>query len=155
MTTFNAANYTNLFKNASNYQVLKKGSLITFNYMFWKHDPYPLLIVSNVIQGKFIKGVNLHYLTFPYIKNLIKNCNNPAFSYQTIKGDRYISNAFRGYKWNGIRQIKYLDCDFILNAMGLTRGIDVNQLDAIKKSVQDQVGKQMGIKAEDLKGING
>ena len=47
----------------------KRGNLILFNYMFWKHDPYPLVIISPppnqslIVQGKgHLWGVNLHML---------------------------------------------------------------------------------------------
>jgi hypothetical protein len=44
---------------ASNYAI-KKGNLVTFNYSFWKKDPYPLVIISQVLPSNKIFGINLH-----------------------------------------------------------------------------------------------
>jgi hypothetical protein len=123
---------------AQNY--LRKGALISFGYQWWKHDPYPLLIVTDVFSGDKIRGINLHYLTFPYIRNVLRTGgNNQAFSYANIKGDRYITNAFRSYKWNAIRQVRVLDVSFLLNIMGIVRSFDPSQIMAIRRSVQEQL----------------
>lgn len=144
--------FTNLFRpidpmGQSNF--VGKGSLVTFNYTFFVHDPYPLVVVTDVFPGNVMRGVNLHYLTFPYIKALIRS-SNPAFSYQNIKGDQYIVNAFRSYKWHGIRQIKKLDSDFILTVMATARSFDPNEIQAIRQSVKDQINMQMNPRASDL-----
>jgi len=119
---------------------ITKGSLITFNYSFWAHDPYPMVIVSDVISGNKIRGINLHYLTFNYVSNLLKTASgNPAFSYSFIKNDTYIASAFRSYKWQGIRNIRKLDSNFILSIMGMVRSFDINEIEAIRKSVQQQM----------------
>src|SRR3954464_1790502 len=52
-------------------QLLGKGSLVLFKYENWKHDPYPLVLVSRRYADGRIAGINLHYLTFRYIKNLL------------------------------------------------------------------------------------
>jgi hypothetical protein len=124
-------------------QTITKGSLIIFNYTFHKpgHDSYPLVIVTDIWQS-YIRGVNLHYLTFPYIKRLLQpNCNNPNFSYTNIKSDEYITSAFRQYKRNGIRQIKKLDCAFLLNVLASVRSFDPNEVEAIRKSVREQISR--------------
>ena len=120
--------------------ILLKGNLITFNYSFWAHDPYPMIIVSNVTPGTRVKGINLHYLTFNYISTLLKtSAGNAAFSYDSIKSDTYISSAFRNYKWQGIRNIRKLDSNFILSIMGMVRSFDINEIEAIRTSVQQQM----------------
>jgi hypothetical protein len=124
--------------------LIKKGDLVRFNYSFWIHDPYPLVMVTDVFNGSMIRGVNLHYLTFPYMKTLLKlGCHNMSFSYRNIGGDAYISNAFRSYKWQGIRQIKKLDCAFILNAMSLVRSFDPQQIKAIRQEVMRQIQREV------------
>ncbi len=122
---------------------LKKGALVSFSYQWWKHDPYPLLILTDIFQGNMLRGINLHYLTFPYIRNLLKmGGNNPAFSYANIKGDKYITNAFRSYKWNAIRQVRVMDVSFLLTIMGMVRSFDPSQIMAIRKIVQDQLRRE-------------
>lgn len=126
---------------AATNSVVGKGSLITFNYSFHRpgHDPYPMVIVTDVWQG-FIRGVNLHYLTFPYIKQILQsNGNNPSFSYANIKGDEYITSAFRQYKRNGIRQLKKFDATFLLTVLKSVRSFDPSEIEAIRQSVRQQI----------------
>jgi hypothetical protein len=131
-------------------KTITKGSLITFNYMYWKNDAYPLVFVSKYLPGNKIYGINLHYLTFNYIKNLLRNCNSPAFSYQTIKNDTYLKSAYRSYKWSGIRLIKSLDCTVLLNIMGTIRSFDPAEVEIIRKNVQDQLSQQINPKTYEV-----
>lgn len=129
-------------------QNIQKGSLITFRYSFAKpyHDPYPLVLVTDfafAIKGRIdIRGVNLHYLTFNDIKSLLQpNCNNPNFSYASLKQPQYIPliRAFRQYKRTGIRQVKVLDCALLLNVLASVRAISPSEVEAIRKSVREQI----------------
>ena len=91
-----------------------------------------------------IRGVNLHYLTFNDIKKLLQpNCNNTGFSYNTLKQGEYIGliKAFRQYKRNGIRQIKVLDCAFLLNVLASVRAISPSEVEAIRQSVREQISR--------------
>lgn len=153
-------NLGNIFKPASGFNpnpnmasspnfFIKQGSLISFSYQFWVHDPYPVIIVTKSTPGYIIKGININYLTFPFIKNLLRaNCNNTGFSWQNVKGDKYIESAFRSYKWNGIRQVKTLDCTFLLDVMATVRANDPNQIQAIKESIREQINRTVNPKAE-------
>lgn len=130
-----------------------RGSLVTFNYIFHKpgHDSWPLVLITDVNYGtvrspqRYVRGVNLHYLTFPIIKKLLfpapgqSICENPSVTYQYIKGDEYIKSSFRQYKINGIQSLKKLDCKFIVNAMSISRSFDPNEIEAIRKSVREQI----------------
>jgi hypothetical protein len=121
--------------------LIAKGSLVTFNYMFFKHDQNPLVIVTDIWRD-YIRGVNLHYLTFPYVKRLLQGyCDNVGFGYANIRGDDYIVSAFRQYKRNGIRQIRKLDCAFLLNVLASVRTFDPAEVDAIRNSVREQIRK--------------
>lgn len=131
-------------------KAVTKGSLITFNYMYWKHDAYPLVFVSQYLPGNKIYGINIHYLTFNYIKNLLRNCNSPTFSYQTIKNDTYLKSAYRSYKWSGIRLIKSLDCSVLLNIMGTIRSFDPAEVEIIRKNVQEQLRQQINPKTYEV-----
>jgi hypothetical protein len=132
-----------------------RGSLITFSYLFAKpgHDLNPLVLVTDVnyfVKSKNridLRGINIHYLTFPMIKQLIFSgggqtvCENPMFSYQQIKGNNFIASAFRQYKKNGIQNLKKLDCQFVINAMNISRSFDPNEIEAIRKSVREQISR--------------
>ena len=131
-----------LFKavGANQNNIVKKGSLITFNYQFWKHDPYPLCLVCDVNPPERLRCLNLHYYTFPKIKEVLRlGANNNMFSYANIKSDPYIVGAFRTYKWQGIRGVKILDASFLLSVMATVRSFDPTQVAAIRKAVQLQI----------------
>jgi len=141
--------------------IVGRGSLITFNYAFHKpgHDFFPLVLVTDpdysipTSQQRYLRGINLHYLTFPVIKKLIfpsiagSVCENPNFTYQYIKNNNYIISAFRQYKRNGIANLKKLDCQFVANAMGISRSFDPNEIEAIRKSVRDQISRMTNPRA--------
>lgn len=139
-----------VFPNAPNRvnPVVGRGSLVTFSYAFHKpgHDPVPLVLVTD-IWDKYIRGINLHYLTFPVIKKLLfpgpnqSICESPQFTYQYIKGNDYIVSAFRQYKREGIGSLKKLNCEFIVNALAISRSFDPNEIEAIRKSVREQISR--------------
>lgn len=128
--------------------IVARGSLITFNYLWHKpgHDPSPLVLVTDVnYRGFYLRGLNLHYLTFPVIKKLLfpgpgqSVCDSPQITYQYIKGNDYIVSSFRQYKKNGIESLKKLNCEFIVNALAISRSFDPNEIEAIRKSVREQI----------------
>ena len=124
-------------------QTVKKGSFVRFNYIFHKagHPAYPDVIVTDV-NSIYIRGLNINYLTFPYIRRLLQsNCNNLSFGYGSIKNDKYLVSAFRQYKRSGIRSLKKLDCDFVLNLLAGIRAVTPMEVDAIRKTVNEQLTK--------------
>jgi hypothetical protein len=136
---------------------VRKGSLVSFNYTFWRRDAYPLVIVSdNALANGKLWGVNLHYLTFPYIKRLLDmSVNNPTFSYTSISGDQYMKKSFRSYKWKGIRQLKVLDHKFLLNIMSMVRSFDPAEAQIIRRQVQEQIKRQINPKASEITNLEG
>ena len=138
-------------------KAVNKGSLIVFNYIFHKpgHDPYPLVLLTDVNYPQknpiHIRGVNLHYLTFPTIKKLLQpNVNNLGFSYANIKEDSYISGAFRQYRRTGIRQLKTLNTTFLLNVLASVRSFNPNEIEAIRKSVREQLQRLTNPSANEM-----
>ncbi|RDJ35656.1 MAG: hypothetical protein DWQ19_12625 [Crenarchaeota archaeon] len=129
-------------------QTISKGSLVMFQYSFWIHDPTPLVVVTDFAPGHRMRGVNLHYLTFPYVKNLLTRVS-AAFSYQTIKGDAYINSSFRTYKWAGIQRVKIFNTKFVLQMMSIARTFDPYQIRAIRQSVEQQLQQQIIGKAQE------
>ena len=123
-----------------------KGSLIKFNYVGIPgksviHDAHPVTIIYSM-KGDLVKGVNIRYLTFPYIKSLLggkglPNCDNPNISYNNIKGDKYITNAFRSYKRQGIKALRKLDCNFLLKVLGEMRSFNPNEVEQMRTYVRD------------------
>jgi hypothetical protein len=136
-----------------------RGSLISFKYPFscspyvnTIHDPYPLIIITDV-WSKFIRGVNLHYLTFPYIKMILQNNGeNTGFSYYQVKPDKYIANAFRMYYRIGMSQVKRMDSEFLVNLLQVVRSWDPSEMEAIKQQIRTQIKQKLQVKADQLTG---
>lgn len=138
-------------------KTIGRGSLIAFHYpVSWAsrpniiHDPYPLVIVTD-IWPRHLRGVNLHYLAFPFIKNILQaNCGNSNFSYYNVKPDRYIANAFRMYYRQGMSQVKMMDCSFLLNVLGAVRSWSESEIEAVKNEIQSQIRSRLQTKAQEL-----
>jgi small nuclear ribonucleoprotein (snRNP)-like protein len=142
---------------------IPKGSVIRFGYRNWRRDPYPVVIVTSVSWGQvrktdgrieqpFIKGINLNYLTPFDFQRIIKNCGSPAFSYQSIMGDKALTKAYRHYLvgFDNILNLQMLDCREILSAREVSRAYDPNQADAIKESIRRQLQQQANVKADEM-----
>jgi hypothetical protein len=117
-----------------------KGSVITFNYIgqtkYRIHDPYPMIIVSDIFN-EMIRGVNLNYLTLPYMKGLVVSyADNPRFSYTYIKGDQYIVGAFRSYKRAGISQLRILDTGFLRDLLKVVRSLEPGEIEQMRAQVE-------------------
>lgn len=120
---------------------LGKGSLCVFKYDFFKHDPYPMMLVTSRYHDGKMAGVNLHYLTYRYVQYLVKQfCGRAGLSYQNIRGDRYIVNSFRTYKPNGMQNIKMVDCRALITILGRIRSFNPNEVKAIREEVERQLG---------------
>lgn len=128
--------------------VAKTGSLVTFNYAFWKNDPYPLIIVIENNLGKDkLSGINLHYLTFRDIKSLISKAGGMGFSYKSVSDSRPFRDSYRSYKRSGVRQLKVLDPSYLLGVMGMVRSYDPAEVQIIRRQVQEQLRTQINPKA--------
>jgi len=129
---------------------IAKGSLVWFRYLNFEHDPYPLIIVTD-IWPNYIRGVNLHYLTFNYVRRLLNmHCDNQMFSYFNIRNDQFFVNSFRTYKRQGIRQIKKLDCAFLLNVLGSVMSFDPAQIEQMRVYVKEQLQRQPNQSADQM-----
>ena len=132
------------------YKTMQKGTLISGQYMFWKHDPHPLVLVTDVFPDR-IRGINLHYLTFRYVKNLLSHyCDKAHFGYKFIMHDHYIVNAFRTYKRAGLRKIQMLDCEGITKELNVRRSLNPQELKVIRKQIRQQLRKQVNPSAAEL-----
>lgn len=134
-------------------KIVHKGSVVNFHYTGQRvgkqiHDPYPLVIVSDIFSDA-IRGVNLNYLTVPYVKSMLERFLDKPFSYSMIKGDPYIiggpSNpgAFRTYKRNGISQLRMMDSNFLRGVAELSRTLDPNELDQIRMQIEELIKYQI------------
>lgn len=132
------------------YKTIQSGALTTFQYLHWKHDPYPLVLCSGIYTDGRVAGVNLHYLTFKYIRYLIQQYCGKAFSYPLIKGNTFIYNAFRTYKRDGIRTAKLLDCNFLMTVLGTVRSFKPSEVEAIRQEIQRQLRARMNQTAEEM-----
>lgn len=121
--------------------------------MFFKHDQAPLVLMTGIwAKTGHIAGINLHYLTFPYVKWMIHHyCGHADFSWHSIKGDKYIANAFRCYKRAGMRLVRGIDCDFLKTILTSLRSFDPEEIEAMRKEVNRQLKQRMNPTADELK----
>lgn len=136
-----------------------RGSLIWFKYptslsqdRYQIHDPTPLVIVTD-IWPTIVRGVNLHYLTLPYINSLMVRCDDPTYSYSSVRGDQYIANAFRMYYRKGMTSIQKIDCStlFSMNEVNRQRKMMSSQeLDALRKQMQQQIQRVLQNQVTDM-----
>lgn len=131
------------------HKTLQPGALANFNYVFFKHDPYPLVLCSRIYTDGRVAGINLHYLTFKYIRYLIQQYCGKAFSYPLIKNNTFIYNAFRTYKRDGVRMVRLLDCEFLMTLLGTVRSFSPNEVRAIREEVQRQLSARMNPTVDD------
>jgi hypothetical protein len=142
----------------NNANTVTKGALISFEYprSFATvpniiHDPRPMLIVTDVWPPNYIRGVNLHYLTFPYIKKILETWGgNTSFSYSNIKADKYVALAFRMYSLRGVTRPKRLDSEFLKTVLQSARTFDAGELEKIRANIQQQIDARLQIKANEL-----
>lgn len=133
------------------YKTLRPGAVAVFNYLYWKHDPYPLLLCSGIYSSNGnVAGINLHYLTFKYMRYLIQQYCSKAFSYPLIKNNLFIKNAFRTYKREGLRTIKMLDCGFLATVLGTVRSFKPEEVEKIRQEIQRQLRARMNPKVEEM-----
>lgn len=129
------------------------GSLVNFTYMYAKmgHPQSPLVLVTDFYPKPpkppvFMRGVNIQYLTPAYIMRLLdkrymNGCNNPRFSYFSIKGDAFVRKAFRKYRLSGIMNLKQFDCAFLSSLINAMRGIDINEIYQFQQQVREQIAR--------------
>ena len=142
------------------YKTLRKGSLISCQYTFWKHDANPLIVVTDVGIGPQvglpegvpgIRGVNLHYLTFNYVRSVLQQyCGKQHFGYKFIMHDPYIVNAFRTYKRMGLRKVQMLDCDVINQELQTRRSLNPQEIKEIRKQIRQQLRQRVNPNAAEL-----
>src|SRR5688572_24294071 len=141
-----------------NTSTITAGSLISFHYPRSMamipnviHDPYPMVIITD-IWPNYVRGLNLHYLTFPYIKRILQtHGGNQNFSYlSNIKPDRYMAHAFRMYIRAGVRQPKRLDTDWLLSVLASVRSFAPGEVEKIRANIQRQIQARLQAKAKEL-----
>jgi hypothetical protein len=145
-------------QNGMSSRALTKGSLISFNYpkSFAMvpnviHDPRPMLILTDIWPPHYIRGLNLHYLTFPYVKKILESWGgNQSFSYSNIKPDRYLASAFRMYNMKGVQRPKRLDSEWLKTVLQSVRTFDAGEIEKIRASIQQQIQARLQVKANEL-----
>lgn len=137
---------------------INKGTIVQFKYAFAKpgHDQNPLVLITDNMPA-YLRGINLHYLGYNNIMKLIginrmNACGNTSFSYENIKGDRYIKTAFRMYKKIGVGRPKVLDCAFLKRILAASRKLSPQDLNAIRSDIVDQLQRIINQSASEMIG---
>jgi hypothetical protein len=137
---------------------VKPGSLFVGRYLFWKHDPTPLVLVSSLYRDGRIAGVNLHNLTLDDMRKVVAQyCNKATFNYHTaIKGRTEIVKGFRTYKsknaWKN-NAVRLIDCQMLLGEMGVVqraRMMSPSEVEKIRQQVRQQLQQKINPRASDM-----
>ena len=123
-----------------------RGDIISFRYIGQRPghpigDPNPLVLVSDNYRDA-IRGVNLNYLVFPTVRELILNYLGKNFSYQALKtSENYtyiVKNvkAFRTYKKVGISNQRILDTNFLIGLATVARSMDQFEVQQIQQQIE-------------------
>lgn len=140
-------------------QHVGRGSLISFQYPvsmavmpgYQIRDIKPMLIIANIGQ-RYISGVNLHYLTLPYLRAIILNHGGDQnFSwYGRVRADEYLAQSYRLYVRRGMHRPKVLDVEWLKKVLFEVQTFDPNQLKAIRDNIQKQIQQRLQAKADQL-----
>jgi hypothetical protein len=106
-----------------------------------------MIVIENNPGKNKISGINLHYLTFRDIRDLIGRAGKMGFSYRSVSESRPFRDAYRSYKRTGVRQMKILDPSYLLGVMGMVRSFDPADAQIVRKQVQEQLKQQINPKA--------
>jgi hypothetical protein len=139
------------------------GSIISFSYKSWKHDPSPLVIVTDSTQSPItlsdgrrvnprIRGLNLNYLPATFLTQAIQYHGQAGFSYRAIAGNKTLTNAFRHYKWvfGNITNIRIIDTEDIVRRAKIAREHDPNLNDVMNDLINQQTNEPTNISADQL-----
>ena len=144
---------------------ITRGTLLSFHYSHsfanppnQIHDAYPMIIVTD-IWPKYIRGVNLHYLNFHYVKmllNVLGEKPSATYSSQYIKGDINVrggkdgGGAFRTYSRSGIQTPKKLDVAFLKMVLSQVRSFAPNEIERIRNEIEAQIQQRLQARADEL-----
>ena len=153
---FNPIQRLGINQHSSNLNSVGRGSLVSFHYpTSWAvvpnviHDPHPMLIITD-IWPQYIRGLNLHYLTFPYVKNILSLYGGRNIDYQAIKPDQYMAQAFRMYVRRGVRKPRLLDLPWLQAVLQEAKSFNPGEVEKIRMSIQKQIQQRLQAKADEL-----
>lgn len=122
-------------------QQFQPGMLFKCRYMFWKHDPYPYVLCCRVDpQRMLVSGINFRYIETSTIGQLISMLTGGTqASFRTLNIGLQVENAYRSYKVNGLRQVRFADFSQLQQIADSVRSIDPAENEAIRQDVERQL----------------
>jgi hypothetical protein len=109
------------------------------------------MVILTDIWPNYIRGLNLHYLTFPYVKKILEMYGgNTSFSYANIKPDAYLANAFRMYVRAGVQKPRKLDTEWLKTVLREVRSFAPGEIEKIRANIQQQIANRLQAKAKEL-----
>jgi hypothetical protein len=141
---------------------LMKGSIVQFQYVFSRHDPKPLVLLTNNPNDtndfpNYLRGLNLHYIGSSQIMNLISvnrmnACGDRSFSWDKVKTNNYIKGSFRIYKKAGVRNLRILDCNYLKRILAASKKLNLQDLTALRSNIEEQINTAINQTAESMIG---
>lgn len=117
-----------------------RARVVAFQYRYYKHDPYPVILTTGLTLDGRIGGLNLHYLTFPVFRALLNQwAGNPGFGYLIVKSLPQIKFAFRTYDLSGVQMAKEIDWRAAMTALSVVRNYSPQEVQAIRNAIDQQI----------------
>lgn len=134
------------------------GVMLSFDYLFWQHDPRPLIITCRYVglyganlPENLLAGFNLHYLPFGLIRMLIRGfTNDPQGTIRAGLRHQTTKLVYRTYKIKGISQARRIDWNSFMQRVAIMRQFTAAEREALIRSVELQLTQN----PRDLTAIN-
>lgn len=106
------------------------GIIMSFSYLFWRHDPRPLVLASKYVpkyganlRENLLAGFNIHYVPMHMVRAFIRaHVWQVAVATQAALRHPILKKSYRTYKIGGITQARKLDYrSFIENVDSLNK----------------------------------
>jgi hypothetical protein len=120
---------------------------MSFNYLFWRHDPRPLVLASKYVpkygtnlRENLLAGFNIHYVPMHMIRAFIRShVWQVAVTTQAALRHPILKKSYRTYKIGGIAQVRKIDYrTFIQNVESLNK-LSPSERENLILSVEAQI----------------
>lgn len=131
------------------------GAIFKCRYMFYKRDPFPYVLCCRVDPRlMLVSGVNFRYLTADNISHLIDLLlHGTAAQFKSLRAVcEQVDNAYRSYKLNGLRQVRFADFKYLAAVAQTVRSIDPHENEAIRQDVERQLKRAVNPTASQMTG---
>lgn len=123
------------------------GVILSFSYMFWRHDPRPLVLASKYVpkyganlRENLLAGFNIHYVPMHMVRAFIRaHVWQVAVATQAALRHPILKKSYRTYKVGGISQARRIDYrSFVENVNSLSK-LSPEERESLILSIEGQI----------------